>query len=82
MTEQEIHQVAMCAAHTYADMMVRMAIDQGETQSSDDFGRAVAEAYAAARGELIRSPGVVAHQPVMMSAEEYARFCKTNGSGG
>lgn len=65
MNEQEIHQVAMCAAQTFADMMVRTAIDQGETRSSADFGKAVAEAYAAARDGLIRSPGVVAHRPAL-----------------
>lgn len=82
MNEQELHQVAMCAAQTFADMMLERAREGDCLRPCDEFGRAVAKAYAAARDELIRSPGAVVRQPVMMSEEQYARFFKANGSGG
>lgn len=90
MNEQELHQVAMCAAQTYADMMVRMAIDQGVAHSSADFGRDVADAYAAARNrlsltpeerqaEVLRALDVTCAACVVAAAEGHKRRYKANG---
>jgi hypothetical protein len=57
MSEHEMHEVAMCAARTFADMVVRTTTDSmADIPSPHDFGEWVADAYIASQARFSLTP--------------------------